>query len=273
METCKERYSSYLNYLPELYSSGPESESLERFLNIFKSVLTENTADTVLSKYLKTPHEGIEELLDRVHEFFNPYLAPGARVFNKHTGESGVENHLQRNFLSWLADWVGFAYKVYFDEKTLRRVIPQVIPLYGMRGTREGLTRMIEMFSGKGSVKMYETPREKIQFSAYLKSEANKKFFNTSNYVFGLRIDLTKSLLVKDYRFSGESLPDREHIDYLITLFRNVICLEKPAHTDVMMVLHVSDGIQIAVTSTIAYDTRIGFGMEITETTASLDLA
>lgn len=260
------KYESYLKYLPEIYSSGVDADFLEKFLEIFKNVLSERTTPGILEDFFPSPSEGIEEILDKIHEFFNPHLAPGVKY-------KGKENHPQRNFLNWLAEWVSFAYGVYFDEAKLRRIIPQLIPLYAKRGTREGFKEYIELFTGKNSVSIYETPLEKSQFTKYLYSQANKNFILENNYTFGVRIDLSRSILVKDYSFDGDNLPTPQEIEYIINLFNQIIAHEKPAHTDVILSLHVTNGIQIAVTSTIAEDTRIGFGVELVETTASFSLA
>lgn len=270
MSHSEERYSSYLGYLPEIYSSGVDAEYLKHFLDIFKRVLSENPGSHIIDS-LPLPNEGVEEILDKIHEFFNPYTAPGSTL--RVLGAAPVHNHAQRNFLKWLAQWVSFSYEVYVTEETLRTFIPQLIPLYAKRGTREGMEEYIELFTGKGTAEIFETPLEKKNFALYLSSRANQQMVLNNPYVFGIRIDLTKTEIVKNYTFSGTDLPTQQQIEYVVSLFKQIVCNEKPAHTDVVLILHVAEGLRIAVTSTIAKDTKLGFGVEIIESTASFNLA
>lgn len=250
---------NYQEYLPEIFQTEDENEFLPKFLDAFKEVLTQNTQNYCSDKTL--PDEGIEELIDRVHEFFNPHTAPGAEWAD-----------VNRNFVDWLAGWLSFAQKAHFNDTALRRIIPQLVPLYAKRGTPEGFIGYLELFAGKGNVSIYETFDEKKALASILSSAVNEQFLCNNNFTFGVRIDLTEAV------FSFEDSPlikgesNDEEVKYYANLFRAVVAREKPAHTDVVLYLVVNSGIQIAVTSTIGSDTTIGYGTQQVATTASINL-
>src|SRR5258707_5734645 len=51
-------------------------------------------------------------------------------------------------FLHWLADWLGVVVGPVSDEGRLRMLLGEAVELYRWRGTRYGLTRMIEITTG-----------------------------------------------------------------------------------------------------------------------------
>ncbi len=79
---------------------------------------------------------GLEDVLERVHTYFRP--GPG----------EPSESRSPAHFLPWLARFVAAMLREDWDEETKRRMIAQAIPLYRLRGTREGLRRMIEIYVG-----------------------------------------------------------------------------------------------------------------------------
>jgi len=81
---------------------------------------------------------GVEAILERAHTYFRP--GPG---------ESDSER-TPAHFLPWLARFVAAGLRDDWDEETKRRMIAQAIPLYRLRGTQEGLRKMIEIYVGIG---------------------------------------------------------------------------------------------------------------------------
>lgn len=51
-------------------------------------------------------------------------------------------------FVPWLARWVAVSLRDEWDDETRRRVVAEAMQLYRLRGTREGLRRMIAVYVG-----------------------------------------------------------------------------------------------------------------------------
>jgi phage tail-like protein len=105
-----EPVSSYLDFLPVIFQDG---DFLGRFLLIFQSIW-----------------EPLEHRQDHIDMYFDPRTCPAP-------------------FLQWLADWLGV--KVVgqaLEEGRLRSLVGEAVELYRWRGTRYGLTRLIEVCTG-----------------------------------------------------------------------------------------------------------------------------
>jgi phage tail-like protein len=111
-----DRRSSYLAHLPRAYGEDP---FLGRFLLAFEALLTGLPDRPGLQQAI----EGVTELLD-----------PAT------TGEE---------FLPWLAGWVGLVLRGDWDVPTRRRFIREIVPLYRLRGTKEGLRQMLTLYTGQ----------------------------------------------------------------------------------------------------------------------------
>lgn len=107
--TAEDGYSSYLNYLPAFYK---EHDFIGRFLCIFEDIL-----------------QPIEGIVDDLPCYFDPGTAPAA-------------------FLSWLASWVGLVLDERWPENKSRQLIKSVVELYRWRGTKHGLIRFLEIYTG-----------------------------------------------------------------------------------------------------------------------------
>ncbi|HSB52117.1 MAG TPA: phage tail protein I, partial [Dissulfurispiraceae bacterium] len=88
-------------------------EFLERFLSLFESIFYDIEVD--ISKITR-------------------YLDPDTTT---------------PEFLRWLSSWVNMAMEEEWPEETKREFIRQAAKLYTMKGTVEGLSRFIEIFTGK----------------------------------------------------------------------------------------------------------------------------
>lgn len=71
----------------------------------------------------------IEDLLDDVHKYFDPYECP-------------------EEFLPWLASWSAMVVDMDWPVEKKRAIIKNAIELYGVRGTVKGVKRFIELFTG-----------------------------------------------------------------------------------------------------------------------------
>jgi phage tail-like protein len=104
-----EPVSNYLDFLPVIFQDG---DFLGRFLLIFQSIW-----------------EPLEHREDHMDMYFDPKTCPAP-------------------FLQWLADWLGINVGQIAEEGRLRALIGEAVELYRWRGTRYGLTRLIEVCTG-----------------------------------------------------------------------------------------------------------------------------
>ncbi len=101
--------SFYLYDLPIIYQ---ESDFLARFLLIFESIW-----------------EPLEQRQDHIAMYIDPHTAPVA-------------------FLSWLGGWLDLSFSEHWPENRRRRLVAEAMELYRWRGTREGMTNMIQICTG-----------------------------------------------------------------------------------------------------------------------------
>jgi phage tail-like protein len=107
--------STYLEYLPAIFRQHPFAG---RFLLAFETVLSGAGPD----------RPGLEATIGRIADYFDPLT----------TGQ---------DFLPWLAGWVSLSLRADWDEATKRDFIRQIVPLYRLRGTREGLLQMLKLYT------------------------------------------------------------------------------------------------------------------------------
>ncbi|MBV9327033.1 MAG: FHA domain-containing protein [Chloroflexi bacterium] len=109
MPLPSEAVSSYLDFLPVIFHDG---DFLGRFLMIFQSVW-----------------EPLEYRQDHMDMYFDARTCPPS-------------------FLTWLADWLSVSVGQVMEEGRLRGLLGEAVELYRWRGTRYGLTRLIEVCTG-----------------------------------------------------------------------------------------------------------------------------
>jgi phage tail-like protein len=102
-------YSRYLRYLPSIFQ---DSDFLGRYLQIFETVW-----------------EPLEWRTDHIQLYFNPHTTPAPMI-------------------DWLAGWLDLAINEHWPEVRRRRLLAEATDLYRWRGTRYGMTRMIEVCTG-----------------------------------------------------------------------------------------------------------------------------
>jgi phage tail-like protein len=101
--------SVFLRNLPDIYQ---ENDFLRRFLRIFEEIW-----------------EPLERRQDHIEMYFDPRTCPAS-------------------FLPWLASWLDLSLNLHWPEARQRYLLSQAMELYSSRGTRYGLTRMIEVCAG-----------------------------------------------------------------------------------------------------------------------------
>ena len=104
-----EQRSSYLAYLPAIYSEG---DFMGRFLMIFESVMAP-----------------LEEVLDNISYYLDPAIAPP-------------------ELLTWLASWLNLVLDETWPLESRRALIKSAVELYQWRGTKRGLRDYLKVYSG-----------------------------------------------------------------------------------------------------------------------------
>jgi phage tail-like protein len=108
--------SGYLAFLPRVFGSDP---FLGRFLLAFEAVLT-GLPD----------RPGLQQAIEGVADLLDPATT-------------------REDFLPWLAGWVGLALRADWDVPTRRAFIQEIVPLYRLRGTKDGLRRVLMLYTGQ----------------------------------------------------------------------------------------------------------------------------
>lgn len=108
---------TYLRFLPALYArEKPQRDFMERFLALHESVLGNR-----------------EAAIADLPRLFDPFAVP--------------DNEFP-SWLSWLAGWLAFDLNEAWSEEETRRFLSHAFPLYGWRGTLEGLRRYLKLYAG-----------------------------------------------------------------------------------------------------------------------------
>src|SRR4029079_15012979 len=128
--------SGYLEYLPAVLREG-EDGFLAQYLVGFEHVLT-GTGDVT--------EPGLEERLEGIPAAglagIERYFVPGPSL--------GDGERAPAEFLPWLAGWVALAPRPGADWRWRRELIARSVPLYGLRGTKEGLEQLVGVYTRMG---------------------------------------------------------------------------------------------------------------------------
>lgn len=116
--------SRYLRDLPIIFH---EQDFLGRFLQIFESIW-----------------EPLEQREDHIDMYFSPRTCPVS-------------------FISWLASWLHIALNPHWPETRRRALIAEAMELYRWRGTKYGLTRLLEVCTG-GTLDVQDDPSQPFVF-------------------------------------------------------------------------------------------------------------
>ena len=216
------RSGNYLNYLPGIYHADAEKGGLiGRYLKIFEKVLS-GIDDGVTADQAEI--EGIEQVIDRIHEFFASETTP-------------------TEFLDWLAGWAALILREDWREIPKRRLIRRIIPLYAKRGTREGLAEYLRIFVPGADVAVEENLPGIVVGAA--------STVGVDTFVGGLM----PHFFIVTITFSG--VEDIGFIQNYVAATRAVLDLEKPAHTCYLLRFSFP-GIVVGTRSTVSDDTIIG---------------
>ena len=116
--------SRYVQFLPIIFQ---ENDFLERFLSIFETIW-----------------EPLEQRQDHISLYFSPRTCPVS-------------------WLPWFATWFGLELNPHWPEARVRALLAEVPELYRWRGTKYGLTRMLEVCTG-ATIEIRELPDQPFVF-------------------------------------------------------------------------------------------------------------
>lgn len=135
----------------------------------------------------------IQEMLGEIEVAFDPAIAPP-------------------DFLPWLASWVALALDANWPELQRRRLIREAVDLYRWRGTRRGLTRYLEIYTGY-EPEITDRPFVGMRLGDTTLMGRNALLGDTPPHTFVVTFSVPEPAAVN------------EHI------VRSIIEAEKPAHT------------------------------------------
>lgn len=153
-----------MNFLPDVYQENKKSSSfLERYLEIF---------DTL--------YEDVNYKIERISEYFDPDSTPA-------------------EFLGWLSEWLSIEDSYLWNERQLRYLLKNMMRLYRIRGTKQYLEEMIELYTG---VRPYIV--ENHQIEAYMgdtvMADRLKNLYGDSKYVFTVIVNIGKQASSRSYQ-------------------------------------------------------------------------
>lgn len=174
---------SWISYLPEVYQASDPNQFLERYLAVFQ-VLYESMNDKI---------RGIPGLLD-------------------------VDRTSEENLVR-LAEWLDIAGSHIWNSWQLRQLLKQAVGLYKMRGTREGIRRMIRLYTGGEAYIV-----ERHQLEPYMENESGRRILTR---LYGSSPDVISVIMGKEY------VPDQKAYHTLLRVIEEM----KPAQIEVELVV------------------------------------
>jgi len=178
--------SSYLQYLPAVLRQG---ELIGSFLLGFEAILSGWVPPPAGDASAAMP-VGLEYALDTLSRYFDP-----------RAGKTPAE------FLPWLAQWVALTLRDDWTEESKRALIGSIVPLYALRGTRQGIILALQTTLGSGAlVSVVERPDLAAHY---------------------FRVQLVMGV--------GSNA---EQIQRTIRMVESVVAQQKPAHTFFSLVIH-----------------------------------
>ena len=230
-----ERSSRYLDYLPAIFREHPEggdTRFIGRFLLAFEHVLT-GVGDP--------DHAGLEEKLDGISDGNGRRLLGGVERYFDPGPHAPDEQRAPKEFLQWLSGWVALALRADLDELRQRDFIARSASLYRLRGTKQGLERMVRIYT-----RLRPTVEElaaRYQVGVTSRVGADTPLGGGPPHFFRVRIHLATS--------------NPKKIKHQVEVTRAIIEAEKPAHTYYELRWQTPE-LQIGVHSTVGVDTLLG---------------
>ncbi|MBD2847887.1 phage tail protein [Paenibacillus sp. IB182496] len=176
--------ASLLTYLPALYQEDPQSRQfLERFLSLFGTLFM-----------------SVEDRIAELPRIFDSDLAEG-------------------DLLRWLGTWVGIEVDEHWTESQIRRFLRDAPELYRYRGTRRGIAKMVEIYTGE--------PPFIVEFFEYRQMREMSELREMTDSLYGSH-SCSFTVLVKP-----EHVPTDKHRQML----QRMLDQHKPAFTEARLIL------------------------------------
>ncbi len=177
---------------------------------------------------------GIEKLLDRGHEYYDPHLAPA-------------------EFLSWLAAWTAFVVDIDWPEAKKRALIKRAVDLYRIRGTRRALALFLKLFTG------HEPTIEENTWPF-------KGFRVESEAAIGVDSVILPPVNLANCFMVTMPIKFADVTPELVIRIHQIIQMEKPAHTHYYLRFHEEEGdAELREFFAIGLRSGIGIGAEVVE--------
>lgn len=195
-----------LSSLPAIYRAYA-TEDLRSLLGTFEAFMFGPEKDG---------SRGITQEIEAIPAYFAPLGLAGA-------GEGSGAKAPDR-FLHWLAGWVAFTPHALFTPAQLRKIVSGIVPLYGCRGTRAYLEKLLRLcFEGVRAVEIDEQPSSGFRVG---QARMGVDSFLTGDRPFWFRLALELDVPDENEREQADS---RAALEQRI---RVVIDFAKPAHTE-----------------------------------------
>jgi phage tail-like protein len=210
-----------LSYLPEIYQTDP---FIGKFLLAFEKVLFQELEQTIAD---------VANLFDPVENTPLPHQT------------------IQRtptDFLPWLASWTAFSLRADLDEEIQRQFIANIVKHYQLRGTKENLQELLQIFV-KGKPTITETAVSEFQIGKYSTIGKDTYLQGGPPHFFTVTIVLAETLLGNPQDLARQ-----------LEIANALIQLEKPAHTDYELIPIYPGTIQIGIrnSSILGVNTILG---------------
>ena len=237
--------------LPAVARRNDRSASTRTFLMAFESILLglpKNRPEEWRDLQYQPGFEEIlggaleqgtsELLLDGIHRYFDPdpdYLPDPRKVADYNRTPSTPSE-----FLAWLAGWVALTLRDDWTDDHKRKFIANAVQLYRLRGTKAGVTKFVQIYTGGPPVEISE---EAAEFQLGVHSRIGEDTIIGGGAPFFFRVKLT----------SSDPLAFQKQADMVNALIE----LQKPAHTSFTLDIETLQ-FQIGVHSRIGVDTLLG---------------
>jgi phage tail-like protein len=241
MPISQDKISSYLQYLPAIFSEHP---FLGRFLLAFEQVLTDleggelapdsltKLEEILLKKLTLIEQQGLEKTIANVAKLFDPTEI--ATLFDPN-------DKTLKDFLQWLADWTALSLRADWSVEKQRQFLAEIVSLYRYRGTRDNLIKLVTIFTGLApTITEEDTP---FQIGVHSTIGVDTRIGGSIPHYFRVTVTLPN--------------PSPEALERQSQIVKALVDLQKPAHTSYDLEI-VFGTMQINQRSTIGVDTLLG---------------
>lgn len=212
--------------LPAIYRATDEKGQLRALLRAFESMLL-HSGDAAAP--------AIADDIDIIPETFAPLgvaqsgeLATPNGLYRIQPGERGAA---PERFLAWLAQWVAFSPYALFPPQRLREIIAGIVPLYGSRGTRRYLAKLLALCFDEVIESEIEIEEEPLHGFLIGRARLGTDTVLAADEPFRFRVALVVRERERGETVSGESWEAFEK------RVRVIVDFARPAHTEYELVL------------------------------------